>query len=59
MSQEPSPAQVAKTEAAKQAVILVFAVLTMVRGDGANAARTAADLRECAWRRDQDGSLHR
>ena len=27
---EPSPAQVAKTEAAKQAVILLFAVATMV-----------------------------
>ena len=30
MSQEPSPGQAAKTEAAKQAVVLVFAVLTMV-----------------------------
>lgn len=29
MSQETSPAEVAKQEAAKQAVILVFAVLTM------------------------------
>ena len=30
MSQEPSPGAAAKTEAAKQAVVLVFAVLTMV-----------------------------
>ena len=30
MSQEPTPVAVAKTEAAKQAVILVFAVATMV-----------------------------
>ena len=27
---EPSPAQAAKTEAAKQAVVLVFAVVTMI-----------------------------
>ena len=30
MSPEPGPAQAAKAEAAKQAVILVFAVLTML-----------------------------
>ena len=47
MSQEPSPGAVAKTEAAKQAVILVFAVLTILL---VMAVHNPDSLRTCRMR---------